>query len=269
MRRCVGIAILAAALGACPSATAAQRFPTGWWESTEIDSADGQATSFELRRSKRGRYQVRHLLTWGNDCGWGDIGSRDPRIPVDRRGRFRYRIRWQSDGITAVRGRLTDWRRHGATLRLYWDSLSVSPNQWCRLTHSFAMHPVTRVPVREGRWTGTDGSGRPVEFFVREQGRYIYGLRAPGPYPIRCTDGSVDSLPAAVLAAWIAADGTVSLPASPDSESPDIALDARLTGTSATGSFRLVAPPGEPPYRHVSSCDSDTIPFQAAWAAPR
>lgn len=258
--------MVAGVLGLSPGASAAARFPTGWWESTEVDSS-GQATSFEVRRPRRGRHEVRHLLTWGNDCGSGDFAYGDPRISVDRRGRFRYRIRGQSDGIAAVRGRLTGWRGAGAPLTLWWNVPDFP--SWCRLTHRFAMHPVDRIRVREGRWSGTDGSGRPVEFFVREQGRYIYSFRALGPYSVRCTDGSVDSLPAAVFAAWIGADGTVKLPASPDSLSPDISLDAKLTETSATGSFRLVAPPGDPPFRHRSSCDSDPIAFQAAWVAPQ
>src|SRR5919109_1088615 len=86
------------------------------------------------------------------------------------------------------------------------------------------------------RWTGTDASGRPVEFFVRAQGRYIYSLRAPGPYPVRCSDGSVNSAPVGILAAWIDVDGTVRLPWFPgDPPAEGVTLDAKLSGTSAAG----------------------------------
>jgi hypothetical protein len=269
MRRGLGLVVAVSILASSPGSAAAPRFPTGWWQSTEVDASDGQATSFELRRTRRGRYEVRHLLTWGSNCGSGDFGDEDPRIAVDRRGRFRYRIRYQSDGISAVRGRLSGWRGAGAPLRLWWDLLADFPSS-CRLTYRFAMHPVDRVPVREGRWTGTDASGRPVEFFVRDQGRYVYSLRAPGPYPVRCSDGSVNSAPVGILAAWIDVDGTVRLPwFSGDPPAEGVTLDAKLSGTSATGSFRLVLPPGDSPFRHASSCDSDPIAFQAAWVAPR
>jgi hypothetical protein len=92
--------VAASALAAAPASAAAPRFPTGWWESTEVDDSDGQATSFKVERTGRARYQLRHLLASGNDCGSGDFVGRDPRIPVDRRGRFRYRVRDQSTGIT-------------------------------------------------------------------------------------------------------------------------------------------------------------------------
>jgi hypothetical protein len=244
-------------------------FRTGWWESTEVNDSDGQATSFKVERTRRARYQLRHLLASGNDCGSGDFVGRDPRIPVDRRGRFRYRVRDQSTGITAVRGRLTGWRRNGAALRLWWDQRFAFPAS-CLLTYRFIMRPVMRVPVRTGRWAGTDTAGRPVEFFVREQGRYIYWLRAPGPYPLRCTDGSVTSAEAYVEAAWIGADGNVELPASPgDAPRAGVTLDARIGGVSAAGGFRLLGLRGETPAPYGSSCDSEPTYFQAAWTGRR
>src|SRR5919109_1088614 len=86
MRRGLGLVVAVSILASSPGSAAAPRFPTGWWQSTEVDALDGQATSFELRRTGRGRYVVRHLLTWGSNCGSGDFGDEDPRIAVDRNG---------------------------------------------------------------------------------------------------------------------------------------------------------------------------------------
>jgi hypothetical protein len=140
----------------------------------------------------------------------------------------------------------------------------------CWLTYRFAMHPVQRVPVRTGRWAGTDAGGRPVEFLVREEGRYIYDLRAPGPYLVRCSDGIVSSAGAYVDAAWIDAGGRVKVPPPPGDTPPaGVRLDAKIGGVSTTGSFRLFGLRRETSIPYGSSCDSDPISFQAAWVAPR
>src|ERR671922_2385181 len=78
MRRGLGLVVAVSILASSPGSAAAPRFPTGWWQSTEVDALDGQATSFELRQTRRGRYVVRHLLTWGSNCGSGDFGDETP-----------------------------------------------------------------------------------------------------------------------------------------------------------------------------------------------
>jgi hypothetical protein len=257
-------------LAGCPSSAARPRIPTGWWQSTGGHSLTGFPTSFELVRTGPRRYEVRHLLSPANDCGSGEFPDGDaPTIAVDRRGRFRYRIRGQSDGITAVSGRLRGWRRGRATLRVYWDVLEVSPDVWCRMTYTFPMRPVKRVPVRVGRCSGADSTGRPVEFRVLDDGRFLGYLSAPGPYAIRCADGSVGSARADLLYGWIRADGAVDVGEPWEWPAEGITFGARLTGTSATGSFRLVAVPPEPQLTSGPSCDSDPVPFQAAWVGPR
>jgi hypothetical protein len=209
MRWLVAILVAGSALATIPGSTAAARFPTGWWQATGGHSLTGFPTSFKLVRTARGRYEVRHLLSPQSDCGSGDIGAEPPRIAVDRRGRFRYRIRGQTTALTAVTGRLTGWRRGRATLRLYWDVLDVSPDVWCRMTYTFPIRPVKRIPVRVGRWSGTDTTGRPVEFSVTDGGRFVGYFSAPGPYQIRCVDGRLGTARADLEYAWIRADGTV------------------------------------------------------------
>lgn len=165
-------AVCAVFVVAAPGPAAAARLPTGWWESTQIDPSDGQATSFELRRASGGRYQIRHLLAWSPGCGSGVFGD-DRRILVDRRGRFRARGDGGVIGPTAVRGRLSGWRRDQATIRFYWNELGLVLGGECRMGYSFTMHPQQRLPVQSGRWQGTDVGGRPVEFSVGWNGRYL------------------------------------------------------------------------------------------------
>ena len=274
MRR-VGVVVAVSVLGSSSVAMAAPRFPTGWWESSQVD---GHA-SFELNRTDSGRYEVLRLETWRDHCGAGYFEGRDPRILVDRRGQFRFRGRRKSSAvaafeIAAVRGRLTGWRGEGAPLRLYWNRLSAFPRLElealpvaCWLAHTFTMRPVERVPVRDGLWRGSDASGRPVSFYVGSRGRMLWGLNAQGLYPIRCTDGSVSTATPGFYSGWIRANGTVKAPAFAGLRWRD-ALQARLTGTTATGAFRMLGLYARRPFPHGPSCDSEPIPFQATWVAP-
>lgn len=269
MRWWAGAVVAAAALAAtADSADASPRFPTGWWQSTGGHTHTPYPTSFKLVRTGRGRYEVRHLVSPESDCGGGDLGDRPPRIRVDRRGRFRYRIQGQSDALTAVAGSLRGWRRGRATLGLYWDALRVWPDDWCRMTYTFPIRPVKRMPVRVGRWHGSDSSGRPVDFYVLEQGRFVGYFRAPGPYVIRCADGRVASARADLEFAWIRTDGTVDLAEPWEWPAEGISFGAKLLGSSAGGSFRLVAILPEPQMVSGPSCDSEPISFQAAWVGP-
>jgi hypothetical protein len=52
MRGCVAIGVGVSVLAACADVSAAPRFPTGWWQSTELDASDGQATHGDTRVSQ-------------------------------------------------------------------------------------------------------------------------------------------------------------------------------------------------------------------------
>jgi hypothetical protein len=147
----------ASALATAHGSSAAPRFPTGWWESSQA----GGYASFELHRINSGRYELRRLQTWRDHCGTGYFEGKDPRILVDRRGRFRPRGRREKSAnaafeIAGVRGRLTGWRRAGARLRLSWNRLSAFPRDEpdavpvaCWPARTFVVRPAKRVRATE------------------------------------------------------------------------------------------------------------------------
>jgi hypothetical protein len=96
----------------------------------------------------------------------------------------------------------------------------------------------------------------------------LWSFYTEGQYAIRCTDGHTSMVSSGIYYAWIRADGTARAPTFPGLRWRD-ALHVQLSGTTATGAFRMLGLHARTPFPHGPSCDSDPISFQGAWVAPR
>jgi hypothetical protein len=227
----------------------------GFWESAPL-TGRGESASFLVERVRGGTF-VTAISTPAPDCGrlfglYGEPSVSSPRVRVGRGGRFRARRRSATDGIVAIAGRFRGRRPRLALLRATWRS---GP---CRANWTFRLRPVRRIPVREGRWSGSHTDGGTIGFEVVNAGREAYDFRFAWSPLFRCSDGSSYRYPVyrrESELAWIGGHGGFELRDTADDWL--FTISGRLDGTAGAGSFQIIE--SHPDAR--GACDTGIVGF--------
>jgi hypothetical protein len=120
---------------------------------------------------------------------------------------------------------------------------------------------VRRVPVRDGRWSGSHTDGGAIGFEVDNAGREAYEFTFAWSPLFRCSDGSSYRHPQyrrGSELAWIGRDGSFELREAEDDWL--LTISGRLRGSAATGAFRIIE--SHPDARGV--CDTGSVGFSAS-----